>query len=83
MKSNVKADLVRELRQIYDNKDFVIGVVSNAGGETAWREMLDFILTAKDRGDYISSDDLLMLSVKMHREETDNRFHIKKSVAML
>lgn len=69
MKSSVKKELISELRKIYDNKDFVCGVVSNAGYENAWSVMLDFIRTARRLGDDITSDNLLLLSLDLREEE--------------
>ena len=68
MSESVKNRLVHELKEIYDNKDFVCGAVSNAGDEKAWEVMLDFIKTARQQGEALSSDDILLLSLDLGEE---------------
>ena len=84
MRSEVKSELIRELRNIYENKDCVCGVVSNAGYEHAWSRILDYIKTAKSLGEPLSSDNLLLLSLELRdEEEKQSNRHFKASVAML
>ena len=75
MKTKIKSELVRELRNIYDNKDFVCGVVSNAGYEHAWSILLDYIRTANRLGEDISTDHLLLLSLDLRDEEEKHIHH--------
>ena len=63
MTSDVKKELMSELKMIWNNKDFVCGAMSNAGSEAAWKEMLDYIQTAKSRGESVSSDEILLMSL--------------------
>ena len=58
-------ELMRLLKEIYDNQDFVCGAMSNAGGEDAWIKMRDYILYAKANKLDVSSDDLLLLSLDL------------------
>ena len=69
MKTKTKSELIKELRNIYDNKDFVCGVISNAGYERAWSIILDYIRTAKRLGEDISTDNLLLLSLDLRDDE--------------
>ena len=39
-----------ELKQIWDNKDFVCGAMSNASTEENWLYMLDYIKESKKTG---------------------------------
>ena len=61
-------ELVKELRGIWDDKDFVRGAMNNAGREAAWKKMLDYILIAKQNGDEVTSDDILLLSLVLGEE---------------
>ena len=69
---------------IYDNKDFVCGVVSNAGYEHAWSILLDYIRTAKQLGEDLSTDNLLLLSLDLRDDEEKriNNHHFRTSAAM-
>ena len=84
MKTKIKSELVKELRSIYDNKDFVCGVVSNAGYEHAWSILLDYIRTAKQLGEDLSTDNLLLLSLDLRDDEDKriNNHHLRTSAAM-
>ena len=57
--------LVRLLRDIYDDHDFVCGTMSNCGGDKAWEEMCEFIAYADEHGEQITSDDILALSLSL------------------
>ena len=56
------------LREIYDERDFVCGTMSNCGGEEAWKKMYQFITYANDHNESISSDDVLALSLILGKE---------------
>ena len=45
--NNLKKELMTELKQIWDNKDFVCGAMSNASTEENWLYMLDYIKKSK------------------------------------
>jgi len=48
MTETKKDELVNKLLDIYDSKDFVIGVLTNAKTEENWDLVLRFIDTEKD-----------------------------------
>ena len=60
--------LMSLLRGIYDDDDFVCGTMSNCGGEAAWEKMLAFIMVANERGEPVTSDDVLALSLVLGEE---------------
>ena len=61
--------LMSLLKEIDDDHDFVCGSMSNAVTESAWKKMIDFIQTAKQQGDSISTDDILALSLVLSEHE--------------
>lgn len=67
--SKNKEKLIQELKAIYDNKDFVVGTISALGSENAIAKMLNFIQTAKARGDELISDNLLLLALNIRKDE--------------
>lgn len=73
--NNIKKDLIYELRQIWNNKDFVCGVMSNAGSEEAWEKMYQYIVNAKESGEEITSDEILLMSLGLssNNENIDKR----------
>lgn len=58
MKS-IKRQLFEKLRELYNDKDFVVGVISNAGTEENYRKIIDFI----DAGESVSVESVIALSV--------------------
>ena len=68
MSDQKKRELVRELKRIRDDKDFVCGAMSNAGSDKAWEVMLDYIKMARRRGDELTSDTILLLSLDLAEE---------------
>lgn len=40
---NVLSELKRKLREIRNNRDFIMGVVYNAGSVENWQQVIDFI----------------------------------------
>ncbi len=65
--SNTAKQLISELKKIWDDQDFILGVMSNARSEDARRKLLDYIHIAKRMGDSVTSDDMLMLSLTIGR----------------
>lgn len=61
--------LMGELRNIYNNRDFVVGVMSDIPGKKEQNIMLDFISTAKKRGDKITSEHLICLAIALKRKK--------------
>ena len=66
--SDTMRNLTVELKKIWDNRDFVCGVISNAGDEKSWSIILDYIDTARKKGVQISSDEILFLSLDLAEE---------------
>ena len=84
--SEIGKELMRLLKEIYDNQDFVCGAMSNAGSEKAWEKMRDYIVYAKAHEHEVSSDELLLLSLSLGEKETESEHAaVKKGlkVAML
>ncbi len=81
MTSDVKTELISELKMIWNNKDFVCGAMSNAGSEAAWKKMLDYIQTAKRHGESVSSDEILLMSLDVGNTDSQiERVSQRKSV---
>ena len=74
---DVRGQLMEELKKIYNDKDFVCGTSSILGYESTRKSMLDFIQTAKSRGDDITSDNVLLLAMRL-RDEEDSRREIRQ-----
>lgn len=51
------------LRTVYDDDDFVEGVIGEAANEENRSVIVDFIEKAHEVGDELRSDDLLMLAI--------------------
>lgn len=80
----LRLDLMRELKNIYDDKDFVCGSVSIARTPENWKEMLDYIHITQEDGEVISSDDLLLLALSLRKEADDrSRRILGKNVAAM
>ena len=78
--NNIKKELIYELRQIWDNKDFVCGAMSNAGSEKAWEEMYNYLISAKESGDKVTSDEILLMSIGL---SSGNDFADKRITAVV
>ncbi len=68
-----KKELVKRLKQIWDDRDFVCGAMSNAGSEKAWQVMLEYIEEAERLGRTVTSDEILLLSLDLGEEFDNNR----------
>ena len=66
-------ELKRRLKAIYDDRDFVIGILHIAHGNTAWRRLLAFMEMAEEMGDSVSSDLVTAVALKIGKEYGDNR----------
>ena len=71
--NNLKKELMTELKQIWNNKDFVCGAMSNASTEENWLYMLDYIKESKKTGKAVSSDDILLLSLALSSDEKSSK----------
>ncbi len=72
MKSDCSRELVNELKQIWNNKDFVCGVLCNAGGSDAWMTMLEYIREAKKSDKKLTSDEIILLSLDLGEGDSEN-----------
>ncbi len=70
--NGTRTELIKELRGIWDNKDFVCGAISNAGTEDAWEEMYDYIMKKKKSEKIITSDEILLLSLELSSDNKHN-----------
>lgn len=61
--SDIKTELMQQLKEIYDDHDFICGTMCNCGNEEAWKEMYDYISNAKAHNKEITSDEILLLSL--------------------
>lgn len=78
--------LMRELKRIYDDKDFVVGVATISGYDSVRKEILDYIHSVEEDGGIASPDDItaLALSLRKEIENDENGSKSKrKMVAML
>ena len=66
---DIKRKLIELLREIYDNRDFVGGTMSNCGSEEAWEKMYEFITDANKRGKKLTSDEILLLSLELGEDK--------------
>ena len=66
-------ELMRLLKEIDDDRDFVCGVMSNCGGEDAWDKMHDYITFARDQGERITSDDIVALSLSLGEKKDTHK----------
>lgn len=65
MKSDeTKKDLIAELKKIYYNKDFVIGIMSAATHIEDQKTILDFI----KKGDEVTVENLIVLAVHLRQQ---------------
>lgn len=56
---STKRKLFERLKEIYPDKDFVIGVISNAGTNENYQKIIDFI----DKGEDVSVESIIALSI--------------------
>ena len=60
---SIQKELVRKLRNVRDQDEFVIGVISNAKSEDNFKRILEFI----EQGKEVTAPNLLMLSLDLNR----------------
>lgn len=58
MKS-IKRQLFEKLREFYNDRDFVLGVMSNVDTDENYQKIIDFI----DAGESVSAESIITLSV--------------------
>lgn len=66
----LKKNLVRELKKIRDDRDFILGAISIARYDSVMKGLLYFIQLSYEEDESISSDDVLALAFVL-RNETD------------
>lgn len=71
--SKMGEDLANKLKTISQDEDFIIGILSNIKSDAERGKMIDFIDIAKRRGDELTTDDLVMLSLILAKENNDNK----------
>lgn len=64
MADEIKKTLVTKLKAIYDNRDFVIGVVSNATHPEDRKAIIEYI----DNGKNVTIENILLLSVHLDQK---------------
>ncbi|MBR1634263.1 MAG: hypothetical protein IJ682_04275 [Lachnospiraceae bacterium] len=69
----IRLKLMRELKSIYDNKDFVCGVICIAGSRRIWQELLNYIYFAQEGGEEVSSDNIQLLALALRRESDEKK----------
>ncbi len=65
----IRQELMIELKNIYNDKDFVFSTLDIAKTEHAWHTLLDFIQTAKKQGDTLTSDNIQLAAIHLRDEE--------------
>ena len=78
--SEIKKELIKELKEIWDNKDFVCGAICNAGTEESIEEMYNYIINAKESSEEITSDEILLVSLGL---SSDNEHKDKRQAVIV
>lgn len=78
--SEIKKELIKELKEIWDNKDFVCGAICNAGTEESMEEMYNYIINAKESSEEITSDEILLMSLGL---SSDNEHKDKRQAVIV
>ncbi|MBO4396451.1 MAG: ribonuclease HI [Eubacterium sp.] len=81
--SETGKELMKLLKEIYDNHDFVCGSMSNAGGEAAWNRMKEYIQYKKQNKLEITSDEILALSLVLGDEFGENKSGISNKIGKI
>ena len=66
---NKQHELIEELKQIYNDKDFVCSTIDIAKSQKSINTILDYIKTSKELGDELTSDDIQLLAIHLRNEE--------------
>ncbi len=75
----IRRELMKELKNIYDNEDFVCSTVDIARTEDAWNTIIDYIRTARLNGDNVTSDEIQLIAIRL-REENDDCERVSNQV---
>lgn len=66
--NQAERELMGKLKRIWDDKNFVCGIMSGLRQAEKVDEMLDFLTMAERRGDRFSSDQITALTISMRRK---------------
>jgi len=64
----IKERLKKELRSIWDNDEFVVGITTNVKEDEYMEIMLQYIAAANERGDVITPENITIMSVLLMNE---------------
>lgn len=64
---NIRDELIVRLKSIYNNRDFVVGVLSNAQHPDDRRQIIDYI----DAGNEVTIENIILLSVHLDQKRND------------
>ena len=73
MNKAIVNELKRRLWEIYNDWDFVMGILCIAHGDKTWGKLLSFLEIAEEVGDQVSSDLITAVALKIGKEYGDNR----------
>ena len=81
---NEKKELMIELKNIYDDESFVCSTMDIARTPKAWSEILDYIKTARSKGDVVTSDDIQLIAIHLRdKEDKRKQLQTKRRVAAI
>ena len=83
MNNDVRKELATELKRIYNDKDFVYGVLAILNTGEHMQIMIDFIRESKENRDVITSDNIIILAMKLAEDDTIVKNTKRQVVAML
>ncbi len=67
MPKETRKILVSKLKEIYNNRDFVVGVMSNATHIDDRKTIIDFI----DKGEDVTAENIILLAVHLDQKRYD------------
>lgn len=74
---DIRKELAKELKTIYNNKDFVCGTIAILRYDTLITTMLDFLKIARKKNEAITSDGIQLLALDL-RDEEESKQNTKK-----
>lgn len=63
---DTKKTLIEKLRSIFDDKDFVVGVISNASHEDDRKSIIEYI----ENGEDVTVENIILLSVYLDEKRS-------------
>lgn len=66
--SQAERELMEKLKRIWDNKNFVCGIMSGLRQAEKVEEMLAFLVLAERRGEKYSADQITALTIAMRKK---------------